>query len=215
MIRVPQTRRPHVGTRALRSVPVRVVLAHSYCELNAGLYGITAGLKLLQPLIWQHPSYEAVSRDGADQNCKIFGDIFCLHRQGMIRKDAVGLRNCAKRGLALLIAQGGSIIAARMEMDWLQAQIANILCVRAVQRRHGGGALVLHCHVAQLACVAIQKPIACAHRTKLIFFVLVQFVLKCGAGEVMEKISWTDRVRNDEVLHRVKGYPTDNKKRDG
>jgi hypothetical protein len=28
--------------------------------------------------------------------------------------------------------------------------------------------------------------------------------LKRGAGEEMEKISWTDRVRNEEVLHRVK-----------
>jgi hypothetical protein len=28
--------------------------------------------------------------------------------------------------------------------------------------------------------------------------------LKCGAGEKMEKFSWTDRVRKEEVLHRVK-----------
>jgi hypothetical protein len=27
-------------------------------------------------------------------------------------------------------------------------------------------------------------------------------VLKCGAGKMIEKISWTDRVRNKEVLHR-------------
>jgi hypothetical protein len=31
----------------------------------------------------------------------------------------------------------------------------------------------------------------------------------------MEKISWTDRVRNEEVLHRVKKYPTYNKKKKG
>jgi hypothetical protein len=34
----------------------------------------------------------------------------------------------------------------------------------------------------------------------------------------MEKISWTDRVRNEEVLHRVKEgeeYPTYNKKKKG
>jgi len=37
-------------------------------------------------------SYEAGNRDGADLNCKIFGDNFCFHHQGMIRKDAVGLR---------------------------------------------------------------------------------------------------------------------------
>jgi hypothetical protein len=29
--------------------------------------------------------------------------------------------------------------------------------------------------------------------------------LKCGVGERMEKISWTDHVRNEEVLLRVKG----------
>jgi hypothetical protein len=39
--------------------------------------------------------------------------------------------------------------------------------------------------------------------------------LKRGGGE--EKISWTDRVRNEEVLHRVRGekYPTYNKKMEG
>jgi predicted small metal-binding protein len=30
--------------------------------------------------------------------------------------------------------------------------------------------------------------------------------LKCGAGEGWEKISWTDRARNEEVLHRVKEH---------
>ena len=27
--------------------------------------------------------------------------------------------------------------------------------------------------------------------------------MKCGAGEVWEKISWTDHVRNEEMLLRV------------
>ena len=29
-------------------------------------------------------------------------------------------------------------------------------------------------------------------------------VLKCGTGEGRRRSSWTDRVRNEEVLHRIK-----------
>jgi hypothetical protein len=29
-------------------------------------------------------------------------------------------------------------------------------------------------------------------------------IVKCGAGKRMEKSSWTDHVKNEEVLHRVK-----------
>jgi len=29
-------------------------------------------------------------------------------------------------------------------------------------------------------------------------------VLNCGAGEGWRKISWTDRARNEEILHSVK-----------
>lgn len=152
--------------------------------LNAGRYGV----KLLQPLIWTLPMRQATAtvRTRIAKHSETIS--VYIVRGWFVKTQSVS--DTSGTSVSLLMAQHNDIIATRMEMA-ITTGVNNkhfvCACVRGVQHRHDCSSLVLHCHVPQLAYVIIHKQIACACRTKPNFFILVQLVLKCGAGEVSRR----------------------------
>jgi len=172
----------------------------SACSVNAECRSVRCQTSAVTNM---NTSYKAGSRDGADQYCKHSETLSVSIVRGWFVKTQ-SVSDTSGSGVTLLMAQHNGIIVTRMEMGMTTGlNCIHCVCVRAcvrargVKHRHDGSSLVLHCHVPQLACSQTNR-LCPSNKTNFLCFGTVSFEVWCWRS--LEKISWADRVRNEELL---------------